>query len=78
MLGAEKSREQPQTLAKIHKLRSLVPVLGLDDTVGDHYGAKELRSCCVLTETANGGQVQLDLPTFSGTAEMAARSRADD
>ena len=39
MLGAEKSREQPQTLAKIHKLRSLVPVLGLDDTVGDHYGA---------------------------------------
>lgn len=39
MVGAEKSREKPQTLAKMHKLRSLVPVLGLDDSVGDHYGA---------------------------------------
>jgi hypothetical protein len=45
-------------------------------TGSDHYGAKELRSCCVLTETVSGGEVTLDLPTFSGTAELAALSRA--
>jgi tRNA(fMet)-specific endonuclease VapC len=38
VLGAEKSRERTQTLAKMHKLRSLVPVLDLNDAVGDHYG----------------------------------------
>lgn len=37
--GAEKSRERPQSMAKLGKLRKLVPVLGLDDSVGDHYGA---------------------------------------
>ncbi len=45
-------------------------------TQSDVYGAKELRSCCALTETKSGKQVTLDLPTFSATAEMAARSRA--
>jgi hypothetical protein len=45
-------------------------------TGSDVYGAKEIRRCCVLTETATGEEVQLDLPTFSSTAEMAAVSRA--
>jgi hypothetical protein len=45
-------------------------------TGSDVYGAKEVRSCCVLTEVASGGEVELDLPTFSATAEMAAVSRA--
>lgn len=45
-------------------------------TGSDRYGATELRRCCVLTETKSGGEVALDLPTFSATAEMAARSRA--
>lgn len=45
-------------------------------TGSDVYGAREVRRCCVLTETATGEEVALDLPTFSGTAEMAARSRA--
>jgi tRNA(fMet)-specific endonuclease VapC len=39
VLGAEKSREREQTLSKIHKLRALVPVLGLTENVGDRYGA---------------------------------------
>lgn len=38
-LGVEKSRERVQATANLNKLRSLVPVLGLDDAVGDHYGA---------------------------------------
>jgi hypothetical protein len=45
-------------------------------TGSDRYGAKEVRSCCVLTEKKSGGTVTLDLPTFSATAEMAALSRA--
>ncbi|HCZ17058.1 MAG TPA: type II toxin-antitoxin system VapC family toxin [Accumulibacter sp.] len=39
VLGAEKSRERSQTLAKITKLRTLVPVLDLSAAVGDRYGA---------------------------------------
>ena len=39
VLGAEKSRERSQTLAKITKLRTLVPVLELSAAVGDRYGA---------------------------------------
>lgn len=39
VLGAEKSREREQTLSKIHKLRALVPVLSLSESVGDRYGA---------------------------------------
>jgi len=45
-------------------------------TGSDRFGAVERRACCALTETAPGGTVELDLPTFSATAEMAARSRA--
>ncbi len=45
-------------------------------TGSDFYGAVERRSCCALTETDAGGTVELELPTFSATAEMAARSRA--
>jgi hypothetical protein len=45
-------------------------------TGSDVYGATERRRCCVLTETVTGDEVSLDLPTFSATAEMAARSRA--
>ncbi len=39
VLGAEKSRERSQTLAKITKLRTLVPVLDISAAVGDRYGA---------------------------------------
>jgi hypothetical protein len=45
-------------------------------TGSDHYGAVERRRCCVLTEVEPGPEVVLELPTFSATAEMAARSRA--
>ncbi len=45
-------------------------------TGSDHYGAKEVRRCCMLTEDDHGDEATLDLPTFSATAEMAARSRA--
>jgi hypothetical protein len=45
-------------------------------TGSDRFGAVERRACCALTETDPGGSVELDLPTFSATAEMAARSRA--
>ena len=45
-------------------------------TGSDHFGAVERRRCCELTETDHGPEVALDLPTFSATAEMAARSRA--
>lgn len=38
-LGVEKSRERAQATVNLHKLRNLVPVIGLDDSVGDHYGA---------------------------------------
>jgi hypothetical protein len=45
-------------------------------TGSDVYGAKEVRRCCILTEEVPGDTATLDLPTFSATAEMAARSRA--
>lgn len=45
-------------------------------TGSDVYGAKEVRRCCILTEEEPGPETTLDLPTFSATAEMAARSRA--
>ena len=45
-------------------------------TGSDEYGAVERRRCCALTESDPGEYVELDLPTFSGTAEMAALSRA--
>ena len=43
-------------------------------TESDHFGASEVRQCCVLTETG-GETVKLDLPTFSKAAEMAGVSR---
>lgn len=36
--GAEKSQERERTLANLARLRQIVPVLEIDDTVGDHYG----------------------------------------
>jgi hypothetical protein len=45
-------------------------------TGSDWYGAKEVRRCCLLTEHDHGPIAELDLPTFSATAEMAAVSRA--
>ncbi len=45
-------------------------------TGSDVYGAKEVRRCCILTEDDHGDTATLDLPTFSETAAMAARSRA--
>ncbi len=44
-------------------------------TGSDHFGEKEIRPCCVLTENEPGETVTLDLPTFSAAAEMAAVSR---
>lgn len=43
-------------------------------TGDEHFGAIEVRQCCVLTETG-GETIKLDLPTFSATAEMAGISR---
>ena len=45
-------------------------------TGSDVYGFAEKRRHCELTESEAGDFVMLDLPTWSGTAEMAARSRA--
>jgi len=45
-------------------------------TGSDVFGVREVRRCCELTEEIHGERVALDLPTFSGTAEMAAESRA--
>ena len=42
----------------------------------DEYGFAERRRHCELTENEPGDFVQLDLPTWSATAEMAALSRA--
>ena len=42
----------------------------------DNYGFAERRRHCELTESVAGDFVMLDLPTWSGTAEMAALSRA--
>lgn len=45
-------------------------------TGSDKYGFIERRRHCELTEKKAGDFMVLDLPTFSATAEMAARSRA--
>ena len=42
----------------------------------DTFGFVAHRICCELTERKPGAKVVLDLPTFSGTADMAALSRA--
>jgi len=45
-------------------------------TGSDHYGFFELRRHCELTEMDPGIEINLELPTFSATAEIAAVSRA--
>jgi len=45
-------------------------------TGSDKYGFAERRKHCELTEKNAGEMMTLDLPTWSGTAEMAALSRA--
>lgn len=45
-------------------------------TGSDDYGFLERRPHCELTEASAGTEVDLDLKTFSATAEMAAVSRA--
>lgn len=45
-------------------------------TGSDKYGFAERRRHCEMTEKDGGELMTLDLPTWSGTAEMAAKSRA--
>ncbi|MFO0912451.1 MAG: hypothetical protein U0795_05820 [Pirellulales bacterium] len=45
-------------------------------TGSDKYGFVEQRRHCELTEKTAGETMTLDLPTWSATAEMAAKSRA--
>ncbi len=45
-------------------------------TGSDEYGFFERRPHCELTELVAGDEIDLDLPTFSSVAEMAALSRA--
>lgn len=45
-------------------------------TGSDNYGFKEQRKHCELTEKNAGDTMTLDLKTWSGVAEMAAKSRA--
>ena len=45
-------------------------------TGSDKFGFVAHRKCCELTEKDAGPELDLDLPTFSATAEMAALSRA--
>ena len=45
-------------------------------TGSDEFGFAERRRHCELTEMDGGELMTLDLPTWSATAEMAARSRA--
>jgi hypothetical protein len=45
-------------------------------TGSDRYGFAERRRHCELTEKDGGEYMLLDLPTWSGTADMAAQSRA--
>lgn len=39
VLGAEKSNNRARALDVIHRVREIIPVVGADDTVGDHYGS---------------------------------------
>ncbi len=45
-------------------------------TGSDRFGFHANRKCCELTEKDAGGELSIDLPTFSATADMAALSRA--
>ncbi len=44
-------------------------------TGNDKFGFHAKRKCCELTEKDAGAELSLDLPTFTATADMAARSR---
>lgn len=39
VLGAEKSQQRDKSFAILKRVREIIPVLGIDDAVGDHYGA---------------------------------------
>lgn len=39
VLGAEKSNNRTRALEVISRVREIIPVIGADDKVGDHYGA---------------------------------------
>ena len=45
-------------------------------TGSDEYGAVEVRPCCVLTEQSSPATARIELPTFSATSALAAKSRA--
>lgn len=44
-------------------------------TGSDKFGFRAIRNCCELTEKNAGPKLILDMPTFTATADMAARSR---
>ena len=37
--GAEKSQHRAQSFAILERIRQIIPVLGMEETVGNHYGA---------------------------------------
>lgn len=37
--GAEKSQHQAQSFAILERIRQIIPVLGMEEKVGNHYGA---------------------------------------
>jgi tRNA(fMet)-specific endonuclease VapC len=38
VLGAEKSQHRERSFAILRRVREIIPVLGIDDATGDHYG----------------------------------------
>ncbi len=62
--GAEKSQQKERTLANLHRLRQIVPVIALDDAVGDHYG------------TIRGTLEQQGVPIGANDNWIAAHARA--
>ena len=39
MLGVEKSQHRERSLEILKRVREIIPVIGTDESVGDHYGA---------------------------------------
>ncbi len=39
VLGAEKSQKRAESFAILQRVRQMIPVLGLDENAGGHYGA---------------------------------------
>jgi len=39
MLGVEKSRHRERSLEILKRVREIIPVVGTDEAVGNHYGA---------------------------------------